>query len=585
MRPAHTRPRPAADRSWRGAWLGALASVVVFAAAASPARGAEVPRAGLDEQPAPTRDACLRFATGSAGAAADPAASVVLAELLRIPDAPTVITAVESVPAAGDLPAYCRFKGTIAPQIHFELRLPTTAWNGKLLMQGCGGMCGWINMGAAEDSLARGYAVVNTDMGHVDPPFVALWALDNREAEADFAYRSTWATAQVAKALTKAYYSSVPRYTYFNGCSTGGRQGMVAAQRFPELFDGIIAGAPVLNQTGNGMLHLVWLARANMDSNGKPILSRERLAVVREHVLAACDRMDGVEDGIVPDPRACPWRPAQMACRAGGVKDAQCLSQAEVAALQKFYDGASNSSGSLRIASGGGLTAGSEYGWSPAFVTEGDAPGLVATPGGMMQQILQTKTFYMDPGPQSGLTIADFDFDRDVPRLALTEYQYNAQNPDLRRFRARGGKLILWHGWDDTEVPPGFSTDYYELAARTMGGAAETNSFFRLFMLPGVQHCRRGVGADAVDFLTALEDWVEKGRAPDALVAHRLVKEQSYLGLPRPRFPLAPADYAWRRPLYPYPAIAVYTGRGDWRDPANWRSRLPVPPREGAAAR
>ena len=165
----------------------------------------------------------------------------VLDEFLKIPDAPTVITSIESVPAAGSLPAYCRFKGTTAPQINFELRLPVE-WNGKFLMQGCGGMCGWLNMGATEDSLEKRYAVVNTDMGHADPPAVAIWAYDNRSAELDFAYRSTWTTAVVSKRIAEVFYGNAPKRSYFNGCSTGGRQGMIAAQRFPELFDGIISG-------------------------------------------------------------------------------------------------------------------------------------------------------------------------------------------------------------------------------------------------------------------------------------------------------------------------------------------------------
>jgi feruloyl esterase len=562
----------------RGRRAGAAACALVASAAfvlgALPvghARAAEAPVVDPYAKAGPASDACLRYMPGPLGGAADPQAAATLRSLLRLPDAPTVITAVESVPAAGDLPAYCRFKGTIAPQIHFELRLPTEAWNGKLLMQGCGGMCGWINMGATEDSLARRYAVVNTDMGHVDPPGVALFGRDNRSAELDFAYRSTWATAQVARVLTESFYASRPKRTYFNGCSTGGRQGMLAAQRFPELFDGIIAGAPVLNWTGNGMLHLAWLAQANVGANGRAILTRAKLAKVNERVVAACDRMDGVADGLVPDPHACPWRPEQMAC-AGGGSGNDCLSPLEIRTLQKFYTGAANASGLLRTASGGGAAPGSEYGWFPMFVGDGEAPGAIATgEGSMLDQLAQSAWFYLDPGASA--TTRELDYDRDVPRLALTEVFYNAQNPDLRRFQARGGKLILWHGWDDVEVPPGYSTDYYELATRTMGGPEATRSFFRLFMLPGVQHCRRGHGADAIDLLTALEQWVENGVAPDSLLAHKLVKEQPYLGLPRPRFPLPPSDYEWRRPVYAYPQAAVYTGRGDWKDPANWQPR------------
>lgn len=497
-----------------------------------------------------------------------PRAASLAAELLRLPDAASVITAVEPVTASADLPAYCRFKGTIAPQIHFELRLPED-WNGKLMMQGCGGMCGWINMGATEDSLTRRYAVVNTDMGHTDPPYVALWAADNRQAELDFGYRATYTTAMVARAITAHFYGSQPRRHYFNGCSTGGRQGVLAAQRFPELFDGIIAGAPVLNQTGVGLLHLLWSARANLDAQGKPILTTQKLARVHASVLAACDKLDGVADGVLQDPRACPWKPESMACQ--GTAGDDCLDAAEIGALHRFYEGASNSGGRLDWAGGGGLPVGSEYTWSPAFVSPTGGTAMVLDPAGLIAQIVAFKAFFNDPGPS--MSLADFDFERDPARLALTESFYNAQNPDLRRFKARGGKLLLYHGWDDTEVTPGYSVDYYELATRTMGGPEATREFFRLFMVPGMGHCRRGAGADAIDYLDVLERWVEQGEAPDSVLAHKLVKEQSYLGLPRPRYPLKAEEYLWRRPVLAHPDVAVYAGHGDWKDPANWKVR------------
>jgi hypothetical protein len=552
-------------------------------------------------RPAAADDAiCGAYAP--AGALAAPATTRLSADLLATPDAPTTILSVESVAAAAPLPAYCRIRGLTTPQIHFELRLPAAQWNGKLLMQGCGGMCGWLNMGATDDSLERHYAVVNTDMGHQSPPNVAAWAHENRSAELDFAYRSTWTTATVARLIATSFYGRAPQRAYFNGCSTGGRQGLLAAQRFPELFDGVIAGAPVMNQTGIGMLHLLWSARANVGPAGRPVLNAARLEAVRAKVLEACDRQDGVADGILPDPRACGFRPESMACSATGAAarassaaatspaasmrapsrsvDAspQCLNPEELAALRRLYDGARNAGGSLALTGGGGLALGSEYAWVPVFVNAGDRHGLLHEAPGMIQEILQFKAFYLDPGARA--SVADFDFDRDPPRLALTEAFYNVQNPDLRRFKARGGRLILYHGWDDSEVTPGHTVDYYEMATRAMGGPEATREFFRLFMVPGMGHCRRGVGADAIDYLTALEDWVERGAAPDQLLAHKLVKDQSYLGLPRPRFPLPTQDYRWRRPVFAYPDVAVHSGRGDWQEPGTWRARrLPAAPR------
>ena len=189
-----------------------------------------------------------------------------------IPDAITAITESSVVEAAGDLPEYCRVRGTIAPAISFELRLPTKTWNEKFLMQGCGGMCGIINMAAGEDALVRNYAVINQNMGHSSQPFIATWGMNNLQAEIDFGYRSTHVTAVAAKVLVEAYYGRAPDYSYFKGCSTGGRQAMVQAQRFPWDFDGIVAGAPVLNEVGDGLLHLVWSGRANLDADGKQIL-------------------------------------------------------------------------------------------------------------------------------------------------------------------------------------------------------------------------------------------------------------------------------------------------------------------------
>jgi hypothetical protein len=521
----------------------------------------------------------LLAVAGLAGAAAaqQPAAKPdACAALLRqnfsaLPDAPTAITAAALVPASADLPAYCQVQGYVAPQVGFEVRLPTEGWNGKYLQQGCGGMCGGINMGACDDALARNYAVANTDMGHKGPPFSVKWAKDNRQAEIDFGYRATHVLSVAAKAIINAYYGQAPRRSYFRGCSTGGRQAMLAAQRFPHDFDGIIAGAPVLNEIGDGILHLLWTGRATVDAQGRPILDAAKVPAIRRAVLAACDTLDGVKDGILQDPMRCRWRPSALRC--AGAAGPDCLTDAEVEAVRKIYAGAHDSKG--RRLFPGGMAPGSEHQWVPAFVGADGRPPLVLDPNGMIPDFMRYLSFHddlpVDYDPMS------FDWDRDSPRLAMQETLFNAQNPDLRAFKARGGKLILYHGWDDLEIPPYLTLDYYETATRTMGGPAATRDFFRLFMIPGMAHCRRGPGADAIDYLTALENWVERGRAPDALLAHHLVKEQTYLGLPPVRFPLARADYDWTRPVAAYPGVARWSGRGDWKDAATWRVPRPTP--------
>ncbi len=475
--------------------------------------------------------------------AVDCASLPAAAGLDSLPDAPTTITGAVELPAVGELPTHCRVQGLVAPQVGFELRLPALSWNGKLLFQGCGGLCGGISSAACDDALERGYAVVATDMGHRGPAFGSLWAFNNRQAEIDFAYRATHVVAVAAKALVTLHYGRRPARSYFRGCSTGGRQGLVSAQRFPGDFDGIIAGAPVLDETGTTALNLIWSGRANLDAEGEPILSPARVEQLHRRVLSACDELDGSPDGIIDDPRNCLWRSAVPACAPGRGSGEDCFSDAEIDVLDKLYGGARNSAGEFLVP--GGLQPGSEYEWVPNFVGA-DGPA-VFHPDGAIRELYQTLIFFDDPGP--GHSAAEFDFDRDPSRLALIETLYSARNPDLRAFRRRGGKLILYQGWDDVEVTPLNTIDYYQTMQRTMGGEAATREFARLFLLPGVAHCRRGPGADAVDWLSYLEDWVEDDQPPDTVTAHHLVEPQNYLGLPRPRFPLPSEAYDWTRDI------------------------------------
>ena len=503
-------------------------------------------------------------------------AKLVRADFSAIPDAPTTIASASVVPDAPDQPGYCKVEGVIAGHVGFEVRLPLATWNGKYLQQGCGGMCGWINMGACEDAQARGYATANTDMGHKGSPANAQWAYDNRAAELDFAYRATYVTSLAAKAIVARFYGQPPSKSYFRGCSTGGRQALILAQRFPRAFDGIIAGAPVYNQTGVSLLHLLWTGRANLDAQGRAILTPAKVAAMGKAALAACDRLDGLTDGLIADPTACRWTPRALACGASATPD--CLTPADIAAAERIYGGARNARGERLFP--GGMPPGSEHQWVPAFVGMPGQDSLVMIPGGLIDSVQRYQLYWNDPGPSG--TLAAFDFDRDVDRLALVEPLYNAQNPDLSAFKAHGGKLILWHGWDDAEIPARASIDYYRRVERAMGGAAATRDFARLFLLPGVAHCRRGPGPDNFDELAALEAWVERGTAPDTVTTYRLVKEQSYLGLPRPRYPLASEAVVYTRPVPAYPLVAQYRGRGDPKDVASWRFVPMADPAAGA---
>jgi feruloyl esterase len=478
-----------------------------------------------------------------ARAAASDCAALLQASFAGVPDAPTTLVSAVAVPATPDLPAHCAVRGTVAPAVNFEVRLPAD-WNGKFLHQGCGGLCGQVQPATCDDALARRYAVAVTDMGHAGQPWESAWARDNLPAEIDFAYRATHVVTVAAKAITARHYGRPAARSYFRGCSTGGRQGLIEAQRFPADFDGVIAGAPVLDETGVAALHLMWSGRANLDGEGRPLLQPVHVDLLHEAVLAACDSLDGTRDGILEDPRRCDFDPAALAC-AGDVPAATCLTVAQQAAVHRLYDGARNSRGEALFP--GGLARGSEYEWVPNFVGK-DGPAVFA-PGGPVAELYRNLIFL--PDPPADLSPV-FDFDRDPPRLALMESLYTARNPELRAFRARGGKLILYHGWDDAEIPPALMLDYFATLQAAMGGPKATDGFARLYLLPGVAHCRRGPGADTADWLTHLERWVEDGRAPAAVETFHLTTEQNYLGLPRPRFPLPAESFDRVKVLRPF---------------------------------
>lgn len=492
--------------------------------------------------------------------------SPVMKQLSAIPDAPTTIVSARVVPPERGLPAYCRVEGQIAPTIGFLLKLPVADWNGKLMMGGCGGPCGLYLSDRLDPALARRYAVVSTDMGHKGVGWV--FAYQNLQGEIDFGSRATHLTAVAAKTIVDIYYARPPAFAYFQGCSTGGRQAMVEAQRFPDDFNGIIAGAPPYYETGDTPLFLSWGARANIDAGGKPILDAAKLPLIHQAAMAACDSKPGPHAAYLQDPKSCRWDPGAIVCKSGQPA-ATCLSAAEADVVRKIYTGATNAKGRVLYF---GMARGSELNWAPSFVNFDGKPGdYLSGFGGAGNSLMTYGAYFYSPGPNYAET--DFDYDRDPARLAVIENLYNAQNPDLRAFKAAGGKLILFHGWNDNQIPPGASVDYYETSSRTMGGPAATTSFFRLFMLPGVGHCRGGPGGSDVDWISALESWVEQGRAPDQVVANKL-KDDPYPTLEVapgetviqfPRYPLDPSQIVSRRTLYPYVVSDKVAGDQDKR--------------------
>jgi len=463
----------------------------------------------------------------------------------------------------------------VAPQVRFKIGLPAS-WNGKFIELGCGGHCGLL----AEDDefgtvsfmtcgapLRRGYACVVSDMGHKGTGSDGLWAQGNLQAAVDWGYRATHVVALAGKAIVQSFYQKRATHAYFSGCSTGGRQALQEAQRFPWDFDGIIAGAPPI-RLADVYVTFAWGERAAHDTNGKPLLSTQDLKLLTSGALARCDMDDGVQDGVISDPLRCPFRPSDLECKPG--QTISCLTAEKAEAAERIYSGPVDEHG--RSLFGAGAVPGSEIGgawnaqyggnWGLFYVgKDGAPPGLAP----LAQDGL--KFLFFSPPQPVAWSIRAFDFDKDYKRLDVMQSLYDSSNPDLSRFKAAGGRLLIYHGLNDLSILPQWIIRYYESVERVMGGREQTQSFVRLFSLPGVEHCGGGPGADTVDYLTALEDWVERGKAPERLIATHLRKGDWTHSI---LFPLDPSNVAFTRPAYPYPIRARYSGHGDPNDAGNF---------------
>ena len=483
-------------------------------------------------------------------------------DFASVRDAPTQVTSAVWTAASEQAPAHCAVMGYINPNIGIEIHLPEN-WNGKFAKIGCGGFCGnTFGVGACAGLLKHGYACIMSDMGHRSTALDGKWAYNNLQAKFDFGIRATHAETLAGKAITAAFYGTVPTRSYYLGCSTGGRQGMMEAQRYPTDYDGIVAGAPVINELGDG-LTLMWNALATLGPDGKQLFTPADLRFVHAAAVAACDMNDGVKDGLIGDARACRFDPRTIECKPG--KAGQCLSPAQVGALTKIYHGPTDSRGKTLYPAS--ALPGSELNWINNYVGNDGNPSIYYK---FVGDLFRYMGFNPDPGPAWQPT--DMDWDRDPQRLDMMEALYDATNPDLRRFKARGGKLIVYQGWSDQSVLTQPIVDYYETATRTMGGPAETRDFFRLFEIPGMNHCTGGEGAYQVDYLSSLEDWVEKGKAPDMLVGIHPTDTPAAGGSPYGFDPVPPAQVAFTRPHFAYPAAAHYT-KGDPTLMTSWAAR------------
>jgi hypothetical protein len=479
-----------------------------------------------------------------------------------IADAPTQVVGAKLVEAKEGLPAYCEVSGYVTPAIGVKLGLPVS-WTGKFIEAGCGGHCGRLDEKSfatwgCDIALRKGDVCIVSDMGHTGTGSDGLWGYHNLQAKLDWGYRAAHVAALAGKAITERFYAHAPKRSYFMGCSTGGREALQEAQHFPWDFDGIIAGAPPIDLSVIYMT-LAWGIRATHDSIGEPLLGENELKLLTAAAVAKCKAGDKVQDGVIGDPLQCHFDPSELACKAGQARE--CLTSEQIAAAKKVYSGPMTSR-DIKLSPGGPLP-GSEGNWGTTYVGTNDKPvGSLATEG------LRYLFFFPELGPAWRLN--DFDFDRDYKRLGTMEFLYDSSNPDLHKFKAAGGKLIAYQGTNDPAVVPQSMIDYYETVERTMGGRKTTQEFFRLFVLPGVNHCSGGVGADAADFLGTLEAWVEQGQAPDRVLSGHLKEKSPPFAYPYREFPADASKLSFTRPVYPYPLRAKYSGKGDPNDAVNF---------------
>ena len=434
------------------------------------------------------------------------------------------------------LPAFCRVAATLSPSsdssIKIEVWMPATfpgqpsVWNGKLQSVGNGAWAGTISYPAMATALAAGYAAASTDTGHEgnNPNFIT----DHPEKVIDFAYRSVHEMTVAAKAIISAYYSDGPKYSYWNGCSTGGRQAMAEAQRFPSDYDGIVAGAPA-NYTTRLQGSQVWTS-AVTHRNEAAYIPPAKYAVLHKAALDQCDALDGVKDGVIEDPTRCKFDPKVLECK--GEDGPSCLTSPQMELARKIYAGPGFFPG---------LEPGSEMGWS---TLSGPKP---------MDLAVDVYKYLVFQDPK--WDYLTFNSEADLARAEkIISGPMNSVDPNLKLLFAHGGKLLQYHGWADPGIPPGSSVNYYKSVLEAMGGRAKVNDEYRLFMVPGMGHCGGGDGTSTFDMVSALDQWVVEGKAPDRIVASRVVN-----GTP-----------VRTRPLCPYPQVATYKGSGSTDDAANF---------------
>jgi hypothetical protein len=469
-------------------------------------------------------------------------------ELAAMPfGADVKIESAKLVAATANLKEHCDIRGVIWPEAKFTLKLPTD-WNNRFQMVGNGGWAGSI--GNVDGAVRDGYAATSTDTGHdamKEPGATFAYPGPNNPNAArkvvDHGYLAVHETVLLAKKVIRAYYGADPRYSYWVGCSTGGREGLMEAQRYPEDFDGYVVGAPVLFLSGLQM-KAIWNYQAVGDGPGK--ITTEKLSALAKGVYDKCDALDGLKDGLIENPLKCDFDPAKDLARCAGNADTpDCFTVAQIAALKKVYDGPRDSKGRQLFP---GMPPGGEAFASAAGGRGGGQPrsgwdGSLANSFGLANSFMQFMAF--DPAPGASWDYHSYNFDADPQRMSGVALRIDATIPDLTAVKMRGGKIVHYHGWADPGVSAKMSVNYYEAAMKTMG-EKETKDFYRFFPVPGMFHCGGGPGCGNVDWLAAAVDWVEKGKAPEMLIGGHAEGGKT----------------TRTRPICMYPNVAVYKGSG-----------------------
>ena len=464
------------------------------------------------------------------------------------------------------LPAFCRVAGVLRPtsdsDIHFEVWMPQQEWNMRLLGSGNGGFAGSIWYDQFASYLKRGFAVAGSDAGHQAEGTDASWAFGHPEKVRDFGWRGVHLSTERAKQILKAYYGKSQEKAYFDACSDGGREALMEAQRFPDDYDGILAGAPA--NAWSTMLAAGAGALQSLTADPKAYIPDRKLPAIEKASLAACDALDGLKDGVIGDPAACRFDPKVLLCKGGDAPD--CLTEPQVDSLKALYAGTRDAQGNPVFP---GFSMGDETAWKEWVV--GEDPG-----ASLSSQFVQNYFRYMVTGdPKWNVLTANIDALLQESREKEAA-DLDATNPDLSRFAARGGKLILYHGWNDPAISPWNTVAYYKGMEKEMGGT-KVESFSRLYMVPGMEHCSGGPGAFALGqfgmetakgpkygLFDSLQDWIEKG-SPDESVA----ATKYSIGKDGTR------KAAMTRPLCAYPKVAKYKGSGETNDAANFACVTP----------